>query len=421
MIAEVISIGDELTSGQRLDTNSQWVSEQLGDLGVKTVYHTTVADDLAANIRVFSEAIDRADVIVATGGLGPTADDLTREVVAKVAGVELALDQPSLDHIRGLFARHKRDMPERNIAQAMFPAGSRVIPNAKGTAPGIDMLIAGSSDDHFARIFALPGVPAEMTDMFAQSVAPAILAMQPEPRVIRHRRIKCFGTGESQLESMLPDLIARGREPSVGITVHAATITLRITATGKTPEDCYAAMEPTIATIRQCLGELIFGEEDVELENAVIRLLVEQNKSLATVEFGTRGLLANWLSQAAAGTKAFIVSQVFNNAPELTPSQMTAAKVATTIDLTSREYVEDLARRYRGITGSDFCLAIGDFPTDTDSNEQAPTYHFALATAEAVLVFPSTLVSHESIWKPRAAKQALNLLRLHLLHAKQET
>jgi nicotinamide-nucleotide amidase len=417
MIAEVISIGDELTSGQRLDTNSQWLSEQLGDLGVKTVYHTTVADDLAANMRVFAQAIDRADLIVATGGLGPTADDLTREAIAKVAGVELNLHEPSLTHIRNLFARHKREMPERNVAQAMFPAGSRPIPNEHGTAPGIDMLIASTSDDHFARIFALPGVPAEMFDMFTQTVAPAILSMQPQPRVIRHRRIKCFGAGESQLESMLPDLIARGREPSVGITVHAATITLRITAAGRTPEDCYAAIEPTIAIIRECLGDLIFGEEDDELEDAVVRLLVEHKKSLATVEFGTRGLLAHWLSQAATGTTAFVVSHVFNNPPELSSEQKARAGVSDAFDLTTREYAEDLARRFREKTGCDYCLAMGEFPSEAGDSTEAPVYHFALVTPEKVTVIPSTLVSHESIWKPRAAKQALNLLRLTMLKA----
>src|ERR1700722_2252690 len=122
MIAEIISIGDELTSGQRLDTNSKWLSEKLGDLGVRTVYHTTVADDLQANVDVFRIAIDRADFVVATGGLGPTADDLTRDALAAAVGVELVLDQASLDHIRALFARHQRDMPERNRLQALFPA-----------------------------------------------------------------------------------------------------------------------------------------------------------------------------------------------------------------------------------------------------------------------------------------------------------
>ena len=416
MIAEIISIGDELTSGQRLDTNSQWISQQLGDLGVKTVYHTTVADDLAANVRVFATAIDRADVIVATGGLGPTADDLTREAVAKVAGVALALDEPSLAHIRNLFAKHKREMPERNLAQAMFPAGSRPIPNDKGTAPGIDMPIAGGSDDHFSRVFALPGVPAEMQDMFVQSVAPAILAMQPSPQVIRHRRIKCFGVGESQLESMLPDLIARGREPSVGITVHEATITLRITAAGRTSEECQAAMEPTIATIRECLGDLVFGEEDDELEHAVLRTLSERGKSLGTIECGTQGLLAQWLAEANGHTGPYRGGEVLASTPMLFGMLGDRSGLIDEFGLTSREVALKLADSVRLFGNVDYGLAVGPFPPDESGENQPATYHVALASPGSSVAFPSTLVSHKSIWKPRAAKQALNLLRLHLLH-----
>jgi nicotinamide-nucleotide amidase len=420
MIAEIISIGDELTSGQRLDTNSQWLAQQLGDLGVQTIYHTTVADDFAANVAVFSAAVDRADLVVATGGLGPTADDLTRDAIANVAAVKLTLHEPSLEHIRGLFTRHNRPMPERNAVQAMFPAGSHPIFNPSGTAPGIDMLVASAKDDHFARIFALPGVPAEMQEMFIQSVAPAILQMQPSPCVIRHHRIKCFGAGESQIEAMLPDLIARGRQPTVGITVHAATITLRITASGRTPEECYAAMQPTVATIYQCLGDLVFGEEEDELEDAVIRLLVERNASLATVEFGTRGLLAHWLSQAASGKSTFVVSQVFNNPPEFTSEQKRRADVSEAFNLASREYAEDLAFRFRERTGCDYCLAIGEFPgAEASLASAAPPYHFALATPDQTVVMSSSFVSHPSIWKPRVAKQALNLLRMHLLKASQ--
>ena len=158
MNAEVISIGDELTSGQRLDTNSQWLSERLGELGIRVMYHTTVADDLDANVRVFRQAIDRADVIVATGGLGPTADDLTRQALAETIGVELVFDEPSLEHIRRMFAHRKREMPATNRVQAMFPRGSRVIPNPHGTAPGIDLEVPRPGRSA-TRIFCTAGSP----------------------------------------------------------------------------------------------------------------------------------------------------------------------------------------------------------------------------------------------------------------------
>ena len=171
MPAEIIAIGDELTSGQRLDTNSQWLSERLGELGVPVAFHTTVGDDLEDNVAVFRTAIDRADIVVATGGLGPTADDLTREAIAAAAGVELVQDDAALAHIRNLFARRSREMPERNMLQAQFPRGSRVVPNPHGTAPGIDLTVPRSCGPP-CRVFALPGVPAEMFAMWNDNRRP---------------------------------------------------------------------------------------------------------------------------------------------------------------------------------------------------------------------------------------------------------
>src|SRR5438034_2736805 len=232
MRAEIISIGDELTTGQRLDTNSQWLAERLLEIGVPVAFHTTVGDQLADNVLVFREACERAEIIVATGGLGPTADDLTRQALAELAGVPPFQDDASLAHIKALFARRKREMPPANVAQAQFPQGSRPIFNPHGSAPGIDMSVARGRDKP-TRIFALPGVPAEMKEMWAASVGPAIQSLLGVKKTIAHYRIKCFGIGESDLEAMLPNLIARDRYPTVGITVSQATITLRVTAKGE--------------------------------------------------------------------------------------------------------------------------------------------------------------------------------------------
>lgn len=411
MIAEVISIGDELTSGLRLDTNSQWISQQLGDLGVRVLYHTTVADDLAANERVFRQAVSRADIVVATGGLGPTADDLTRDALARVAEVELVLDESSLEHIRRIFARFSREMPQRNTLQAMFPAGSRSIPNPHGTAPGIAMEIPRPPGEA-CRIFALPGVPAEMHEMFRQTVAPAILSMAERPRIIRHRRMKCFGAGESQVEQLLPDLIVRGHTPEVGITVHEATITLRITADGETEEDCFAAMEPTVRTIHECLGTLVFGEEDDELEDAVVRLLVERGQSLASVEWATTGLVASWLSGAARGRENYAGGLVVLTADAL--AQVLGCHMHSQ-QPDSKRVVEEMAIATRNRFDTDYALAIGAFPDIPVAAETPEPFHYALAAPDRTLVRSSTLAGHPSIWKPRAAKQALNLLRLMMM------
>lgn len=414
MQAEVISIGDELTSGQRLDTNSQWLSERLGELGVRVMYHTTVADDLEANVRVFRQAAERVDLVVATGGLGPTADDLTREALAQAAGVELVLDEASLTYIRGLFARRQRPMPERNVVQAMFPAGSRPIFNPQGTAPGIDIEMPRPGGGT-CRIFALPGVPAEMWEMWNASLAPAIGAMAGG-RVIRHKRIKCFGVGESDLEAMLPDLIRRGRDPQVGITVSGATITLRITADGGTPDECFQKMESTITTIHDCLGTLVFGEEDDELEHAITRLLTQQQKTLATAEWGTGGLIAHCLAEIPASRACYLGGIVAASAAALDGFLGAGRALVQQHGPVSPQVVEVLARGCRERLGADYGLAVSDFPEYDPHASQPHPVHYALSTAAGLTVKSSPFAGHLAILKALSAKRAMNLLRLELLH-----
>src|SRR5437868_4198300 len=171
MKAEIVSIGSELTSGQNLDTNSQWLSRRLAEIGITVGWHTTVADDLNANVEAFHIATRRSGLVLATGGLGPTQDDLTREVLARVAGVELVFHQESFERIQQMFASRGRTMPERNRVQALFPDGAEPIPNAHGTAPGIWMTISSCP------VVAMPGVPSEMYAMFDTWVKPKLLSI----------------------------------------------------------------------------------------------------------------------------------------------------------------------------------------------------------------------------------------------------
>jgi nicotinamide-nucleotide amidase len=309
MRAEVISIGDEITTGQRLDTNSQWLSQRLTELGIEVAFHTTVGDELADNIAVFQAAIQRADIVVSTGGLGPTADDLTRDALAGAVGVKLWRDPVSLMHIEGLFKSRGREMPERNTVQADFPEGAKPIPNRHGTAPGIEMIVE-RLDRTPCEVFALPGVPVEMHEMWEATVAPRIDELRTERTVIRHCRIKCFGVGESNLEAMLPDLICRGREPKVGITVSDATITLRITATARDEQACLCSIEPVAALIRESLGDLVFGEEDDELEHVVMRLLAARQQTLAIAEWATAGKLGTWLRAIDPSSEVFLNGEI---------------------------------------------------------------------------------------------------------------
>ena len=231
-LAEVIAVGDEMTSGQRLDTNTQWLAQQLNDLGIEVGYHSTVGDDLQRQTDVIRSAMDRAEIVLMTGGLGPTQDDLTRQAIADAAAVELLSDAEALTHIESIFARNNRVMSPANKAQALYPAGGQTIHNEEGTAPGVDFSNGRS------RIFAMPGVPYEMKLMWETWVGPQISKMFGSEKVIRHHVLRCFGVGESQAESMMPDLIDRQRQPRVGITASYSIISFRIMATADSEQQC---------------------------------------------------------------------------------------------------------------------------------------------------------------------------------------
>ncbi|WP_425616501.1 CinA family nicotinamide mononucleotide deamidase-related protein [Anatilimnocola sp. NA78] len=409
--AEIISIGDELTSGQRVDTNSAWLSQRLGEFGVPVAFHTTVADNLSDNVQVFRLACERADIVIATGGLGPTADDLTRQAVAEMAGVDLVQDEGALEHIRALFARRKREMPASNLVQALFPRGSRVVPNPHGSAPGIDLTVPRAGQEP-ARLFCLPGVPAEMQEMWQATVAPAIVSMLGKPRVIHHYRVKCFGVGESDLEGMLPDLIRRGRTPTVGITVSKATITLRITAEGESVEEARCSMQPTIDVIHQCLGELVFGDEDEELQHAVTRQLKSRGQTVAVVEWGTAGLIGHWLGECADCASVLKGSLMLRDAAGITLLSNLAADMAQMMGLSAEGTLSVVAQAARERFESDFALVIGPFPPVVDKTAEPGNVTLAVACPTGVITRQVPFTGHPDILKPRAAKQALNLLRL---------
>ncbi len=423
MNAEILAIGDELTSGQRLDTNSQWLSDQLGDLGIRVLFHTTVADDLEADRLAFQLAAQRAEIVISTGGLGPTADDLTREALAAASGRPLVLDPVSLDHIRALFRSRRRAMPERNQVQAMFPEGSRPIPNPHGTAPGIELRVERTGRPP-AWIFALPGVPAEMREMWFGTVRPQICRLLgASSQTIRHYRLKCFGVGESDLEQMLPDLIRRGREPTVGITVSRATITLRVTARSESEEKCRQLMQPTVETIRQCLGELVFGEEDDELQHAVLRALDARGQTLATAESISGGLLCRWLSEVPLPEQsAYLGGLVVRDERTLGSMAGQQDPPCPKGGMDRRETVEWLAQRCRERFGADYGLALGRLPDTLLPPADAPVkpasdyerVPVAIATATSVVSKWAPYSGHPDIRQARCAKHALDLLRKQL-------
>jgi nicotinamide-nucleotide amidase len=410
MNAEIISIGSELTTGKNLDTNSQWLSRRLAEVGIPVGWHTTIADDLDANLEAFRIATRRAKLVLATGGLGPTQDDLTREVLAKVAGVELEFHPELLAYIEDLFRRRKRSMPESNRVQAYCPAGAEPLHNACGTAPGIWLRIG---DCH---VGAMPGVPTEMFDMFEKQIRPRLQSLDLARGVILERKINCFGASESGIEEKLLDLTKRGHEPEVGITASDATISLRIFGRGPTREDALCQIAPVEQTIRERLGDLVFGADDEDLHDVVVRLLEEKRKSLATAESVTGGQVAERLCRvpgASAWFRGGVVAYDPHTKMQLlgVPQGLIDAHGAV-----SREVAEAMAVGCRTLMNTDLAVATTGLAGPGGGTPEKPVglVYVALAWEGGVTSTTWSWLSTRAEVQSRTAKMALNLVRLRL-------
>lgn len=296
--ASIISIGTELALGQTVDTNSAWLARRLAAVGIRAVRHVTVADEKEDIREALLSAAAGAEVVLVTGGLGPTEDDLTRVALAEAMGVGLEPDAASLEQIRGFFARRGREMPAVNACQAMRPVGARCIENSCGTAPGVRATLRGTP------VYVMPGVPSEMREMYERDVEPELVSVG-SGGVIESVTMLTHGMGESQIGARIADLMHRGRNPEVGTTAQMGIVGVRINAAAANRETAKKLIEETARELNSRLGAIVFGREGETLAGAVGRLLIETGRTVGTAESCTGGLIAKQITDVAGSSAYF--------------------------------------------------------------------------------------------------------------------
>ena len=413
MHAEIIAIGSELTCGSKLDTNSQWLSRELESLGWTVTRHTTLSDDMQAIVNEFRAAAERARVVLITGGLGPTLDDITRDALAEAFQQPLIRDAESLQQIEALFAARGKVMPERNHRQADRPEKSHALPNSCGTAPGILMRVE-SSGGHTCLLAAMPGVPAEMRPMYELQIQPHLL---DSSMVMCRRVIRSFGYGESEAERLLGDLTARGRNPEVGITASEAVISLWVTARATSQDAAEAMCEETMQLIRERLGETVYAEGNAELHEVVANLLTNRKLRIGLLEGSTTGgLMSLWMTEHPS------LSSVVHEARVITGgwNQILVAETqnAASAGADPNDWAKVAARVAADVLKNqpvDYLLLSS--PHEDQISESGVTLRrgsVAIAGPDMFQTFDATMSGNLAIFRQRAARTALNRLRLFL-------
>lgn len=423
-IAEVLTIGTEILLGQIVDTNTQYLAQELAILGVNCFYHTTVGDNVERIITCIQAALTRADIIILSGGLGPTADDLTVECMAKALGVELDMHEPSLEQIKKFFSARNIAMPETNSKQALVPRGAMPLRNDTGTAPGIywdislDLLRKLNISSPRIMI-ALPGVPFELKHLFKTQVTPKLMEQgEAGSATIYSIDLRHFGIGESALAERYADLLNLVN-PTVAPYAGHGECRLRVTAKASTLDEAKALTQPVVDQIIERSGPLLYGFNDTNLEAECARLLTEKKLTISLAESCTGGLMSKLLTDIAGSSK-FISLNLVTYANEAKEKMVgVPAELLVEHGAVSEECAKSMAHGVRLLTSSVIGYAITGIagPDGGTADKPVGLVYLALDTANETITKELRLPSHLSRKeiRTRTAKEALNMLRLYLI------
>jgi len=409
MHIEVICTGDEVLTGKIVNTNFSYITQKLEDVGLSVQWETTVGDDRENLLRAFQLAGERADAVIVNGGLGPTVDDLSQEIAAKAAGVDLELNEDWLKRMEDFFQRRSRVMPPNNRKQAMLPTTAEVIDNPIGTACGFAVDIGR------ARFYFTPGVPRELRRMLEEQIVPRLLAKAGLPGAIFLKRFHSYGLGESHVDSLLSGVEALVPDGSVklGFRAHYPQLETKLTARGRDLEDIRRKLEPVEREVRQRVGNFILGEDDQTLEGVILKALQTQSATLSLVETFTSGQMAARLAHLPGADAVFRRGIIARALPEVWAAAGLAG--APPEGPLTPAVAETVARAVLRQTGSTHALSVLiDLDDGPDRIEFGGTICLAIATEGDVASRRARILGGREWVRLGAVEMGLDCLRRYL-------
>jgi len=407
MKIEIVCTGDEVLTGKIVNTNFSYISQRLEDSGLSVHWGTTVGDDRESLLAAFRLASGRAEAVIVNGGLGPTVDDLSQEVAARAAGVDLALNEEWLARMESYFVRRSRVMPPNNRKQAMLPASAEILDNPIGTACGFAL------DVGKARFFFTPGVPRELRRMLDEQVIPRLLARSGLQSTIYLKRFHSYGLGESHVDTLLSGLedLVPDRSIKLGFRAHYPQLETKLTVRGTDMDDVQRKLAPVVAEVRKRLGNFILAEDDQMLEGVVLAALTARQGTLTVAEGFTGGQIAARLAPLAGAEAVFRRGVVARDLTELGASIGLACPIAEI----TKETAEAVARTARSTTAASHALAVlVDLDEGADRIDFGGTICIAIATEGETVSRRARVIGGRDWVRLGAVELGLDCLRRYL-------
>jgi len=417
---ELINTGSELMLGRVLNTHQHWLCRRLADLGYVVTRQVAVADTGRDIEQAVREALSRADLIITTGGLGPTSDDITRDLIAQLLGRKLREDAAIVARIEGFFLARKRPMPARNRVQALVPEGATVLENPNGTAPGLAMEVKPNpfrANGQPTWLIMLPGPPRELRPMFADTVAPLLLRVLPLKDEFVCRTLRTTGIGESLLAERIAEalqpMVTRGLD--LGYCARTGQVDVRLAARGARAAQLVGEAE---AVVRERLGSFIFGEEDEELEAVVVRLLTERKLTLALAESCTGGAIAHRITNVPGASAVFLAGLVTYSNESKQKFLGVRAETLAEHGAVSEAVAREMAEGARSATGADYAVSVTGIagPDGGTSEKPVGTVFIGFASTKHVLVERAFNPYDRETFKLATGNQVLEKLRRAVLN-----